>query len=293
MKTLVIRFSSIGDIVLAGAITAQLGEVVFLTLERFASLAAALPGVVEVRTWEACGRSATEGFDRIIDLHASPRSRLATAFRMAQVHRVRRHDIRRRLRPALKCSPAPSVIARYAQAAGVTACTDPWMIAPDLRDAPSKTLLLIPGAAHFTKRWPEAGYTAIGSRWPGPVLLLGSANETAQLEHLRDTIGAKATVLAEDGFHHTLAAIRSARAAVGGDTGLVHLAAAAGVHTVGLFGPTSADDGFWCHPGQALSADLPCSPCSRHGGAVCPAGNHACMVDIDEAAVWSALKVAL
>ena len=33
MSTLVIRFSSVGDIVLAGAVTASLGDVVFLTLE--------------------------------------------------------------------------------------------------------------------------------------------------------------------------------------------------------------------------------------------------------------------
>ena len=284
MKTLVIRFSSVGDIVLAGAITAQLGEVTFLTLERYATLAAALPGVGEVRTWEAHGRAATQGFDRIIDLHASPRSRLATAFRRATTHRVLRHDIRRRLRPALKIKPAPSVIARYAAAAGVAADTAPWM-----GPAAGKTLLLIPGAAHATKRWAEDRYTAIGRRWPGPVLLLGAAAETSQLNRMAEAIGTQASILAEDGFEHTLKAIRSAQAALGGDTGLIHLAAAAGVHTVGLFGPTSADDGFWCHPGQTLSAKLPCSPCSRHGTAECPTRDHACMEAIGEAEVWTAL----
>ena len=43
MRTLVIRFSSLGDIVLSGAVTAALGDVEYLTLERYAELAAALP----------------------------------------------------------------------------------------------------------------------------------------------------------------------------------------------------------------------------------------------------------
>lgn len=287
MSTLVIRFSSVGDIVLAGAITASLGDVVFLTLERYKSLAAALPGVIEVRTWEADGRSATEGFDHIIDLHASPRSRLATAFRSAKIRRVRRHDLRRRLRPALKIKPAPSVVERYAEAAGVTATPAPW-----LATASGDALLLIPGAAHPTKRWSSERFTHIGQRWDGPVIILGSQQEEAELSDIARAIGPRAEVLAETGFTRTIEVIRRGRVAIGGDTGLTHLAAASGVHTIGLFGPTAPDDGFWCHPGDALSVHLPCSPCSRHGNDHCPTQDHACMQELSVDQVWAAVEAA-
>ena len=100
MRTLVIRFSSLGDIVLAGAVTSALGEVEFLTLKRYAERAGHLPGVKAVHIWEETGREATKSFDRIIDLHASPRSRWATAFRRAKIRRVERYDFRRRARPS-------------------------------------------------------------------------------------------------------------------------------------------------------------------------------------------------
>ena len=67
MQTLVIRFSSLGDIVLAGSVTGALAPVTFLTHSRYADLAAALPGVTQVIRW---GEDAIEGpFSRIVDLH--------------------------------------------------------------------------------------------------------------------------------------------------------------------------------------------------------------------------------
>jgi ADP-heptose:LPS heptosyltransferase len=284
MSTLVIRFSSLGDIVLAGAITAKLGDVVFLTLERYAELAIALPGVVEVRTWEAHGRAGLRGFDRIIDLHASPRSRFATAFSPSQVTRVKRHDLRRRLRPALKIAPAPPVLERYAEAAGVNPSTSAW--GPHTK---GETLLLFPGAAHATKRWPADRFAQLGQRWPGPVIVVGSASDKPLLMQICEQIGPSASALAENGFQRTLAAIKTAGAAVGGDTGLTHLAACIGVYTIGIFGPTHPSDGYWCHPGTALSSAPGCSPCSRHGGVSCPTGDHACMKAVGVGDVWAEL----
>jgi len=285
MRTLVIRFSSVGDIVLTGSITAALGDVEFLTLKRYAGLAARLPGVKVVHTWEESGRSSTEGFDRIIDLHASPRSRWATAFRKAKIRRVERYDLRRRARPSLKVSPPPSVIERYAKAAETTPSPSPWMPKGD-----GEALLLIPLTAHPTKTWPASRYAQIGRRWNGPVMLLGSKDQTEALEEIATGVGSHAQVINEDGFDATLDAIKMGRVAVGGDTGLVHLAAASGVPTVGLFGPTSSTDGFWTHDGIAIEVDLPCRPCSRHGGHSCPFHDHLCLDGIGVDRVWNTIE---
>jgi heptosyltransferase-2 len=282
MSTVVIRFSSLGDIVLAGAITGPLEPVVFLTLERYADIARKLPGVVEVRTWEALGRRALDGATRIVDLHASPRSRLATAFHSAPVRRVERHDIKRRVRVAFKSQPPPRVIDRYAMAAQVDISPHPWLPQADGDD-----LVLIPGAQHATKRWPASAWIELGLRWQGLVSILGSESESNLIEDIAKNIGPKATPIGERGFKKTLAAIRTAKVAVGGDTGLLHLAAASGVPVVALFGPTHPDDGHWCHPGTVLQSDLACRPCSRHGGPHCPMGDHACMEKIEVDAVWA------
>ena len=48
MSTVVIRYSSLGDIVLTGTVTAALAPVTFITHPRYRPLAEALPGVVAV-----------------------------------------------------------------------------------------------------------------------------------------------------------------------------------------------------------------------------------------------------
>ena len=282
MSTVVIRFSSLGDVVLAGAVTGQLAPVIFVTLERYAQIAENLPGVTEVRTWEAYGRSALDGATRIVDLHASIRSRYATAFRGTVVERIKRHDLQRRFRVAFKSSPAPRVIDRYAAAAKVSVAQNPWLPA-----AKGEQLLLIPGAQHQTKRWPIEQWITLGKKWNGPITVLGSPAESLLVQHVADTIGNQATALAEKGFTQTLKVMQSARLAVGGDTGLIHLAAAFGVPVVSLFGPTRPEDGHWCHPGEVVQVDLPCRPCSRHGGSHCPVGDHACMntIEVDDVLV--------
>ncbi len=113
--------------------------------------------------------------------------------------------------------------------------------------------------------------------------------ETDRLTAVARGIGSTARVLAEAGFARTIEVLGTARAVVAGDTGLMHMAGALGVPLVGLFGPTSARDGFWCYPGEVVSLELDCAPCSRHGGARCPEAHHACMRELPVEQAWQAL----
>ena len=209
---MVIRFSSLGDIVLTGAVTGALEPVIFLTSARYAEVAAALPGVVEVRTWEESGRSALDGVDQIIDLHASLRSRWATFGHTASVRRTEKYNVLRRSRVMFKTGdPPPTVIARYAAAAQVDVAPHPW-----LPQAKGDTLLLIPGAQHATKRWPAERFINLGQRWSGPTAVLGSHLEKEEVEHIAMSIGPQTLAIAEHGFAQTLSTISQGRWAVGG-----------------------------------------------------------------------------
>ena len=73
MTTLVIRFSSFGDIVLTAAVTGALAPVRFLTLRQYVPLASTLPGVIGAVAWEDGPELGS--YDRVVDLHASLRSR--------------------------------------------------------------------------------------------------------------------------------------------------------------------------------------------------------------------------
>lgn len=267
---LLIRFSSLGDIVLTGAITTAFGDRTgFLTLPRYAELAARLTGVTHVyRPGDRLPRVP------VIDLHNSLRSRRLTVG--MQVRQVERQDLRRRLHVAVKSAPADRVLDRYARAAGVAPAATPWL-APASR---GDVLLIAPGAAHPTKRWPY--WRALASAWPGPVRALGGPGD----EEAVAAIGG----VCEQGFARTLDAMNGACALVAGDTGLLHLGAAVGLPVVGIFGPTTSSDGFWCHRGEVVEQPLTCRPCSRFGGALCPVGDHACMREITVERVVAAIE---
>lgn len=289
--TLVIRLSSMGDVVLCGAVTGGLAPVTFLTRRAWAPLAAMLPGVEEVLVYEELAANPdplARPWARVVDLHASPRSRRLALRLSAPTVRVQRYDLRRRLRVWLKAgAPPPRVVERYAAAAGVPAAPRPWLAGAQGGPA----LGLVPGAHHPTKRWPLERFVEVAAAWPGPVLALGGPGEERAVHALCEAIGPRAEAVTERGFDRTVQALRRCRVVVAGDTGLLHLAGALGVPVVGLFGPTTSQDGFWdpaC--GQAVERELPCRPCSLHGGPTCPMGDHACLRELDAAAVVAAVR---
>ena len=263
--TTLIRYSSLGDVVLAASVTAGLGDVWFLTEPRYHTLVRRFPGVVGV----LAPGDAPEG--RVVDLHNNLRSR-----RVRAAVRIERQDLRRHARVWVKTAPGDSVIARYARAAGVVARPLPWLAPVSI----GKTLLIAPGAAHATKRWPH--WTALARRWAGPVTVIGGPGDIAMVEEIARGCGG--TAIVEAGFDRTLAAMEGGAVLVAGDTGLLHLGAAVGLPVVGLFGPTTSVDGFFSYGGTAVELPLFCRPCSRFGGATCPIGDHACMrgISVDE-----------
>lgn len=287
MTTLVVRFSSLGDLVLAGAVTRSLGPVRLWTHARYADVARVLVGVEEVVADADDRAGALAGVTRVVDLQGSLRSRRALLGAGVPVDRLPRADLQRRLRVWFKRPPASRLIDRYAAAAGVAVGPRPWVQVP--RSAPQTTVLL-PGAAWATKRWPVERWIALGRSLAGPLVVLGGPNEGEIVTSVAEGIGPSVRALAERGFARTLSEVGRARLAIGADSGLLHLCAAAGVPVVGIFGPTTSVDGFWCHPGAvAEREDLSCRPCSRFGGDRCPMRDHACLEGLSVEAVRAAV----
>ena len=128
-RILVIRFSSMGDIVLTSPVTRQLGrlfpdaEIDFLTRSEYAPLARTLPGVTDVEClspetglWRLVSRLRERRYDLAIDLHGNLRSRLVAMAGIAG--RVLRYDKRRFARMAIvrrrrRSRTVPHTIDRY------------------------------------------------------------------------------------------------------------------------------------------------------------------------------------
>jgi heptosyltransferase-2 len=77
------------------------------------------------------------------------------------------------------------------------------------------------------------------------------------------------------------------------DSGPMHIATAFGVPTLGIFGPTTRELGFFPYgEGHRVVEvkDLPCRPCALHGGKKCPEGHFKCMRDITVDEVFDTVK---
>ena len=284
--TVVVRRRALGDVVLVGAITARLPPPVTLVTDpAYAEIGARLAGVSAVVPYgQRIGAAAT-----VVDLQGSPRSRIA----FPRASRIRKHPIARRIRCTRRGwrgwgHGRPPVVVLYARAAGVAPAPPPWIALPE---APRDALVLVPGASTALKAPRTEILVAVGDRWPGPVVVVGGPSD-------REAVGAvgaqlpHSEVVVERGFTRTLDHLARARVVVGGDTGLLHLAAAAAIPTVVLAGPTHPDDGFLRWPtGRVVQLPLSCRPCTLHRGTTCWRGDRACMdPPLDD--LWRAVEAA-
>ncbi len=261
--TVLVRFGALGDVVLLGAVTRALpGPVTVVTQPRYAEVARRLRGVDQVL--DPHQSAGVPG--RWFDLQRSLRS----VWLAPRATRVRKHSVRRRVG---WLSPRPDVPTLYATACGVAVQPHPWIeTAAAYRD----TLALIPGAAWGPKRAPTGLLTVAGRRWPGPVVVLGGPGEAPLVQAVLAGVPG-ATSVVESGFVDTLWWLERTAVAVGGDSGLLHLAGASGAKVVAVFGPTSPRDGFAVHPGEVVQRSEPCRPCGLHRVPSCARGDLACM----------------
>jgi ADP-heptose:LPS heptosyltransferase len=107
-------------------------------------------------------------------------------------------------------------------------------------DPPGEAVVLHPGAGSPVKRWPEARFVELGRRLRErglPVEVLEGPAEPGAAERVAAGIPGAARL---EGLELDALApvLRRARGFVGNDSGVSHLAAALGVPTVAVFGPT-------------------------------------------------------
>ena len=140
---------------------------------------------------------------------------------------------------------------------------------------------LAPGSVGASKRWsyyPEAA-RLLAERGLD-VWVVGGPGEKALAEAIVATGGARVRDLTGTDLRNGCLAMAAASVAISNDSGLMHIAAAIGTPTMGIFGPTSP---YHWAPLNGLSATVqtkttvPCQPCHRP---VCTMNDHRCMRDI-------------
>lgn len=122
---------------------------------------------------------------------------------------------------------------------------DAWLRAHGVGET-SWLVAVLPSTRGGAKMWPAALYRELAGRLlmdPEVVLLiLGGPGEEALLEEVRRGLpAARALAWAPRPIPELVATLRRAQLVIGNDTGPLHVAAAAGVPSLGLFGPTNGE----------------------------------------------------
>ena len=96
-----------------------------------------------------------------------------------------------------------------------------------------------PGMTMEQKRWPPQHYAQLARQLGTDIVLVGGPEDSAILAAVSEQLsGPFLSLAAELSFAGIALLARRARVAVGNDSGLTHLAAAAGARTVAIFGPS-------------------------------------------------------
>lgn len=313
-RALLINTAFLGDVIFSLPAVEALGALGYtvdlLTRPGYGQLARGLVGFGAALDFDKRGRQAgapalwrlgatlrARRYDAVLGAHPSARSGLLAALSGAPV-RLGWGPVgytRRVPRGPQFVADALQLVAQLAQAAGrpmPPVAPVPRLAMEGLQigvGLPQDAVLLVPGARWATKRWPVAHWRALAGRLRAQgltVWAVGGPDERA----LCEAIGAEG-IFCERDLWAAAGLFSRARAVVGGDSGLVHLALAAGARALMLFGPTSAQP----HPAHPRRidlgrTDLGCRPCSAHGPARCPLGHHACMQGLSVERVHEGLQ---
>lgn len=107
---------------------------------------------------------------------------------------------------------------------------------------PAPVVTLSPGAVGPGKQWPATHYAALASALTAEgnqVWVLGGPNEKMLAAEIVAAGGENAKDLTGNDLRDAIIALTFARASVSNDSGLMHISAAVGAPTIGIFGPTS------------------------------------------------------
>jgi len=330
MDILIIRFSSLGDVIMATAVVEALKRnfsescVYFLTKSDYSQVFESderIFKVIEIQGYETpfeiIKKSGKKEFDVVIDLHSSTRSIIVSALiRAPQKLRLNKHSLARRfmILSRNRFRRKFDVLGSYLETLkplglGIHCKVLPKLVTdgkiPDtvniFRDRQSiewenRVIGIAPGGRHKTKMWNEESFAKLADEIVNrgdTAVFIGDKTDMKVVERIREIMTGKSISLAgKIDLSETISVISRLNALVANDSGPMHIAGALDIPFVAVFGPTHPDLGF-CpgySSGTIIHSGAKCSPCSLHGSSPCRKKHRFCMDDITWEKVMDALN---
>jgi ADP-heptose:LPS heptosyltransferase len=310
-KFLVIRFSSIGDIVLTSPVVRCLktqfpeAEVHFLTKKRNADLLQANPYIDKIQFLDR-SFSATihalkaENYDYIIDLHNNLRSLRVKMGLNVKSHTFNKLNFRKLLLTWFKLNLMPDrhIVDRYLETlrsfnivndgkglGHFIAGEDEFSLPESCKNGYVAVVL---AGTYPTKRLPVEKYKKLIAESNLPFVLLGGKSERAMAANILDwNTGNVFDFTGKIRINQSASLVKNAKVVISNDTGLMHIAAAFHKKILSVWGNTTPELGMYPYlPGEGSEIlevkGLSCRPCSKLGFNECPKKHFRCMNDIPE-----------
>ena len=323
-KLLLIRFSSIGDIVLTTPVVRAIKqqgdfELHVLTKKQYAGIYDSNPNVHMVHSFkksisECFQNIKNENFDIVVDLQKNMRSHNVKKQLKIESYTFSKLNIEKWLLVNFKVNSLPDIhiVDRYFKAVEPLGIfndglgldyyipVDDEVILEEV-DAKLKSgyVGFVIGGQHSTKILPPEMVAQIISKIEKPIVLLGGPDDKERGDEIVSLAPNSIIINTCGNFNVNQSAslVKNAQVIITNDTGLMHIAAAFNKPTISIWGNTVPDFGMYPYMPQNKSkyfiaevASLSCRPCSKIGYKKCPKKHFKCMMDQDVDAIVEAVE---
>jgi len=320
VKILIIRLSSIGDIVLTSPVIRCLKEqlphavIHFVTKLQYNLIVESNPYVDKVHTFnenlgELINNLRNENFDYIIDLHNNYRSTRIKKGLKVQAFSVNKLNLKKLLLVWLKINkmPAKHMVDRNMETVNQLGVKNDGkgldFFIPENDEfkiselpAPFKNgyIAFVIAGTWATKKLPVEKITEICANIQLPVILLGGKSESEEGEKiLSQSKGNVLNFAGKINLYQSSSLVRNSNLVLTNDTGLMHIAAAFKKKILTFWGNTIPDFGMGPYQSHQASLNLEvdglkCRPCSKIGHKKCPRKHFRCMneMQVTKAVQW-------
>ncbi len=315
-KFLIIRFSSIGDIVLTTPVIRCLrkkipdAEIHFLTRKSFRGIVSANPYINKIHT---LGDSfelmlhelKMEAYDYIIDLHNNVRTlKVKRYLKEVKAFSFYKLNVEKYIYTSLKINTLPKkhIVDRYLETVKSFGVEDDGFgldyFIPDIdrikkEDIPTPHQLgyigIVIGAALGTKKLPLHKLKELCAAINHPIILLGGKEDYEDGKQIAANDEIKIyNACGKFNLNESADLVRNAKLIITNDTGLMHIAAAFQKPIISVWGNTVPAFGMYPYYGKKSEQNfdvmeinkLWCRPCSKIGYKKCPLGHFKCMEKI-------------
>jgi ADP-heptose:LPS heptosyltransferase len=323
LKILIIRFSSIGDIILTTPVIRCIKQQIenvslhYVSKKTFKPILENNPYLdrcfyLENSLTELIRQLKAENYDYVIDLHNNLRS-----WRIKQALGVKSFSFRK-LNPekwllvnlGINKLPAVHIVDRYMEAVKPLGVKNDlkgldYFIPEEEKVSPGSLpeshrqgyIAFVIGGQHSTKKLPNKKIISVCKGISKPILLLGGKEDRENGYIITNAVGARVyNACGIYSINQSAHLLQNASSVITHDTGLMHIAAALGKKIISVWGSTVP--GFGMYPylkGRTAEykivevKGLKCRPCSKIGFSKCPRKHFNCMNLIRDEDILNAL----